>query len=158
MNTYRNPRLTILAAALVMAVTPAVVSAQEKDPIRIALISSKSGTISEQGEAVLSGARFAIEEANAKGGIDGRKIQVQEADDESSTDVARRNAEKLARDGYNMIIGPLTSPMVLAIAPNLERWNALLFFRCRKKRQKSPLKTVALGCSGSTSQTPWTWR
>src|SRR5690606_39568138 len=70
--------------------------------------SSKSGPFATMGADVLSGVRFAVEEANAKGGVDGRKIVVAEADDESTPDAGRRAAEKLVRDGHKFIIGPIT--------------------------------------------------
>src|SRR5690606_1463217 len=84
----------LLGAALVSSFTLPV-AALEKDPLRIALISSKSGPFATMGADVLSGVRFAVEEANAKGGVDGRKIVVAEADDESTPDAGRRAAEKL---------------------------------------------------------------
>ena len=65
-----------------------------------------------------------MEEANAKGGVDGRKIIVAEGDDESTPDAGRRVAEKLAREGHNLIIGPITSGISLAISQNLARWDA----------------------------------
>jgi branched-chain amino acid transport system substrate-binding protein len=36
-------------------------------------------------------------------------------------------AEKLARDGYNLLIGAIPSSISLALAPNLERWDAAYF-------------------------------
>jgi branched-chain amino acid transport system substrate-binding protein len=71
--------------------------------------------------------QFAIDEANAKGGVDGRKVEVQIADDEGTPDAGRRVAEKLARDGYNLLIGAIPSSISLALAPNLERWDAAYF-------------------------------
>ena len=52
--------------------------------------------------------KFAIEEANSKGGVDGRKVEFQEADDEGTPDAGRRVAEKLARDGYNLLMGSIS--------------------------------------------------
>ena len=113
----------LLGAALLTGFTlPA--TAQNKDPLRIALISSKSGPFATMGADVLSGVRFAVEEANAKGGIDGRQIIVSEGDDESTPDAGRRVAEKLVREGHKFIIGPITSGISLAISQNLGRWDA----------------------------------
>lgn len=123
------PKLSRRAIALValLAAAPALALAQAKDPVRIGLVSSKSGVFAQQGEEVLRGVQFAIEEANAKGGIDGRKVEVQLGDDESTPDAGRRVAEKMARDGYNLLIGPIPSSISLALAPNLERWDAAYF-------------------------------
>ena len=90
-------------------------------------MTSKSGVFAQQGEEVQRAIQFAIDEANAKGGVDGRKVEVQIADDEGTPDAGRRVAEKLARDGYNLLIGAIPSSISLALAPNLERWDAVYF-------------------------------
>jgi branched-chain amino acid transport system substrate-binding protein len=126
MSTINFPRRTLLALALATAL-PTVALAQAKDPVKVGLVSSKSGVFAQQGEEVIRAIKFAIDEANAKGGVDGRKVEVQEADDEGTPDAGRRVAEKLARDGYNLLIGAIPSSISLAFAPNLERWDAAYF-------------------------------
>ncbi len=116
-----------VALAAIAATLPAVALAQAKDPVRIGLLSSKSGVFAQQGEEVIRGVQFAIEEANAKGGVDGRKVEVQVADDEGTPEAGRRVAEKLARDGHNLLIGAIPSGIALALGPNLERWDAAYF-------------------------------
>lgn len=116
-----------IAAAAFIAALPLAAFAQSRDPVRIGLVSSRSGVFAQQGEEVMRGVRFAIEEANARGGVDGRKVEVQEGDDEGTPDAGRKVAEKLARDGYNLLIGAIPSSISLALAPNLERWDAAYF-------------------------------
>ena len=126
MTTTRTPRRAIVALALCTAI-PLAAFAQAKDPVRVGLVSSKSGVFAQQGEEVIRAVQFAIDEANAKGGVDGRKVEVQIADDEGTPDAGRRVAEKMARDGYNLLIGAIPSSISLALAPNLERWDAAYF-------------------------------
>lgn len=121
---FATRRLLALLSAAAIAMPAA---AQGKDPVRVGLLSSKSGVFAQMGEEVLRAVQFAIDEANAKGGVDGRKVEVQIADDESTPDAGRRVAEKLARDGYNLLIGAIPSSISLALAPNLERWDAAYF-------------------------------
>jgi branched-chain amino acid transport system substrate-binding protein len=116
-----------LATIALTTALPLSALAQGKEPVKVGLLSSKSGVFAEMGEEVLRAVQFAIDEANAKGGVDGRKIEVQIADDESTPDAGRRAAEKLARDGYNLLIGAIPSSISLALAPNLERWDAAYF-------------------------------
>ena len=116
-----------LAALAMISAMPFSVMAQAKDPAKVALISSKSGVWAEMGEEVIRGVRFAIDEANAKGGVEGRKVEVAEGDDESNPEAGRRATVKLARDGYNLIIGPIGSAISLSIVQNLERWDAAYF-------------------------------
>lgn len=125
MTTLRFTRRTLLTA--VLATLPLAVCAQAKDPVRVGLVSSKSGVFAQQGEEVIRAVQFAIDEANAKGGVDGRKVEVQIGDDEGTPDAGRKVAEKLARDGYNLLIGAIPSSISLALAPNLERWDAAYF-------------------------------
>lgn len=127
MSAFRFTRRAIAVAAICTAALPAIALAQAKDPVRVGLVSSKSGVFAQQGEEVIRAVQFAIEEANAKGGVDGRKVEVQVADDEGTPDAGRRVSEKLARDGYNLLIGTIPSSIALALAPNLERWDAAYF-------------------------------
>lgn len=117
----------MLAVASVAAALPMAVMAQGKDPVKVGLVSSKSGVWAEMGEETIRGVRFAIDEVNAKGGIEGMKVEVAEGDDESTPDGGRRAAEKVAREGFNLIIGPIGSATSLAIMQNLDRWDAAYF-------------------------------
>lgn len=116
-----------LAGLVLVAALPLSAMAQAKDPVKVGLVSSKSGVFAQQGEEVIRGVKFAIDEANAKGGVDGRKVEVAEGDDEGTPDAGRRVAEKLARDGNNLLIGAIPSSISLAIAQNLDRWDAAYF-------------------------------
>ncbi len=123
MSALKFPRRTLVALALAAAL-PGIALAQAKDPVKVGLVSSKSGVFAQQGEEVIRAIKFAIDEANAKGGLDGRKVEVSEADDEGTPDAGRRVAEKLARDGYNLLIGAILSSISLAFGANLDRWDA----------------------------------
>lgn len=121
---------TLPRALAVLALTtalPLAALAQGKEPVKVGLVSSKSGVFAQQGEEVIRAIQFAIDEANAKGGVDGRKVEVQIADDEGTPDAGRRVAEKLARDGHNLLIGAIPSSISLALAQNLDRWDAAYF-------------------------------
>lgn len=119
-----KPLQTLLAGVVLVASVPLTALAQDKEPLKVALITSKSGAFSTMGADVASGIRFAVDEVNAKGGVDGRKVVLAEGDDESTPDAGRRVAEKLTREGSKFIIGPITSSISLAINQNLARWDA----------------------------------
>jgi branched-chain amino acid transport system substrate-binding protein len=116
-----------LASLVVCGALPFAAMAQGKEPVKVGLVSSKSGVFAQQGEEVIRAVQFAIDEANAKGGVDGRKVEVSTGDDEGTPDAGRRVAEKMARDGYNLLIGAIPSSISLAIAQNLDRWDAAYF-------------------------------
>ncbi len=127
-----KPLQRSLAALALVAALPLAAQAQGKEPVKVGLVSSKSGVFAQQGEEVMRAVQFAIDEANAKGGVDGRKVEVQMGDDEGTPDAGRRVAEKLARDGHNLLIGAIPSSISLAIAQNLDRWDAAYFIVASK--------------------------
>ena len=122
---------TLMALTLATAL-PLAALAQGKESVKVGLVSSKSGVFAEQGGEVINAIKFAVEEANAKGGVDGRKVELAEGDDESTPDAGRRVAEKLSRDGFNLLIGAVPSSISLAIMQNLDRWDAAYFVQASK--------------------------
>jgi len=128
MKTTWILRRHMLAMAAAVGLTMGFsAQAQNKEPVRIGLVTSQSGSWAQMGEETIRAAVFAIEQANAAGGVDGRTVEYQIADDESTPEGARRNSERMARSGYNLLIGPILSSSVLSLMPSLSRWNALLF-------------------------------
>jgi branched-chain amino acid transport system substrate-binding protein len=101
-------------------------SAEDKRPVKIGVLLAETGPLGNLFTQEKRAVDFAAAEVNAKGGISGRKVEVRFADTEGKPDIARRQAEKLALDGYGLLFGTITSGEGLAIAPNLVRWNAVL--------------------------------
>ena len=122
MNQPNHLRRAALALAIAL---PLAAGAQTKEPLRIGAVSSQSGVFAQQGQETLRAIQFAVDEANAKGGIDGHPVTVQIADDEGTPEAGRRVAEKLARDGNRFLIGAIPSSISLAIGQNLDRWDAM---------------------------------
>lgn len=96
-----------------------------QEPIRIGLPTSLTGPYVELGAEAKRGAEFAANEANAKGGVDGRKIELEFADTEGNPDTGRRAAEKLVRSGYRLLTGTISSAVGLAISGQVQKWDAL---------------------------------
>jgi len=95
------------------------------DPLRIGIPTSLTGPYVELGAEVKRGAEFAANEVNAKGGVDGRKVELEYADTEGNPDAGRRAAEKLVRSGYRLLTGTISSAVGLAIGGQMEKWDAL---------------------------------
>jgi len=96
-----------------------------KEPIKIGVPTSLTGPYAQVGDEVKRAVEFAVNEANAAGGVDGRKVEVRFLDTEAKPDLARQQAEKLALDGFNIMTATIASNEVLAIGPMLNRWNAV---------------------------------
>lgn len=115
----------ILLALALGGVLPGLAQAQAREPVQIGIVTSQSGAFTAQGEDSLRGMQFAVDEANAAGGVGGRAVTVRIGDDESTPEGGRRVAEKFARGGHNLLIGPISSAITLALAQNLQRWDAM---------------------------------
>jgi branched-chain amino acid transport system substrate-binding protein len=122
-NTFK---LSLIPFAIAACMGGAGAQAADKEPIRIGAVTSQSGVFAQQGEEVLRGIQFAVDEANANGGIDGRQVLIKTGDDESTPKEGLQASEKLARDGYKFLIGPIASSITMAIGQNLNRWDAML--------------------------------
>ena len=115
-----------IAALVAAAQFAAPASHAETDkPLKIGVPTAMSGPYGVLLNEVKRSVEFAAAQANAKGGVDGHKVLIQYMDTEAKPEAARRQAEKLALDGYNILIGAITSGEGLAMAPMLERWNAV---------------------------------
>jgi branched-chain amino acid transport system substrate-binding protein len=122
-----NSRTSVLCigsciAALGIAM-PGVASA--KDPLKIGVPTALTGTYAQLGDEAKRAIEFAVDEANAADGIDGRKVEVRFLDTEAKPELARQQGEKLALAGFNIMTGSIASGEVLAMGPMLARWNAL---------------------------------
>ncbi len=123
-----HTRIQAALAALSVAAAlwaPAPAQAQAKEPLRIGVPTALSGAYAVLGAEARRAVEFAAAEANAKGGVAGRKVEVKVLDTEAKPDVARKQAERLALDGYRILVGTIASGEGLAMAPMLERWDAL---------------------------------
>lgn len=123
MRVTRRQVLTGVAAARLIGTHRGAFAAQE--PVRIGVPTSLTGPYVDLGNEVKRAIIFAMDEANASGGVDGREVQVRFLDTESKADAARQQGEKLALGGYNILTGANSSGEALALAPMLARWDAI---------------------------------
>lgn len=122
----RTTRRTLLIGASTAAfATTAGRVAFAKDPIKIGVPTALTGTYAQLGDEAKRAIDFAVAEANAAGGIDGRKVEVRFLDTEAKPELARQQGEKLALAGYNLLTGSIASGEALAMGPMLGRWNAI---------------------------------
>jgi branched-chain amino acid transport system substrate-binding protein len=109
----------------VAATLAAAAPAAAQETIKIGVPTAMSGTYADLGNQAKRAVEFAVQEVNAKGGIGGRKVEYKVLDTEAKPEVARKQAEKLALEGYRILTGTIASGEGLAMAPMLERWDAL---------------------------------
>lgn len=86
--------------------------------IRIGASGPFSGQLSKIGLDSLNAVRMAVEEANAAGGIDGKKVELVVGDDEGDPSKAMTVAEKFAGDRSMFgVVGPMNSTACEAALP-----------------------------------------
>ncbi|MCP1638489.1 ABC transporter substrate-binding protein [Streptococcus gallinaceus] len=79
------------------------------DTVKVGLNLELSGAVSSYGQTEEKGAKLAAKEINAKGGVDGKDIEIISKDNKSETAEAATVATSLASEGVNVIVGPATS-------------------------------------------------
>ena len=95
--------------------------ASNTNPIKIAVIDAQSGQSSSLGKWEYDGVRLAIDQANAAGGINGRKLELTVFDDQADPTVSTNLARKVASGGFIAVLGPAESADAIAMSPILEQ-------------------------------------
>ncbi len=102
---------------------------QSSGNIKIAIIHSQSGTMSESELPVIDAMQMAIDEINQNGGVLGKKVEAIIADGASNPSVFAEEAERLInKQGVKAIFACWTSHCRTAIKPIIEKYNNLLFY------------------------------
>jgi branched-chain amino acid transport system substrate-binding protein len=93
-------------------------TAQSQAPIKIGFAYVFSGRVAHYGYGAKQGAMLAIDEINAAGGINGRKIEALFGDTELKPDAGVRVATKLVKeDNVDVVMGIVSSAVASAVAP-----------------------------------------
>ena len=121
--------LSLLAALLVVSGLTACAAETEEAPdvIKIGVNLELTGDVSVYGVPERNAFEQAVSEVNAKGGIDGKLVELVIYDNAYDQAKAVQNTEKLIEDGVVAILGSATSGMTMAIAP-VAKENGLVVF------------------------------
>ncbi|WP_311030761.1 ABC transporter substrate-binding protein [Mesorhizobium koreense] len=102
------------AAVLALSVGTSA-EAQDKGPIKIGVIAEAQ---SVAGSSIPQAAQLAADEINAKGGVDGRKVEIVSYDNHSSAAESVRAFQRaVSQDHVNAVIASYVSEVVLALEP-----------------------------------------
>ena len=100
----RNAK-TIIAGVIALAMSHAVMA----EDIKVAVVGAMSGPVAQWGDMEFNGARQAIKDINAKGGVKGDKLVAVEYDDACDPKQAVAVANTIVNDGIQYVIGHLCS-------------------------------------------------
>ncbi|MGC5778481.1 ABC transporter substrate-binding protein [Methylobacterium sp. NFXW15] len=122
-------RRTLLRAGGAALLTPALaapaLSQGQADVIRIGHLTPRTGFLGPLGEYAVQAAQLAVEEINAAGGINGRKVELL-TEDSVNPQTASAKAERMVqRDKVACLIGEINSASALAISQVAQREKTL---------------------------------
>jgi branched-chain amino acid transport system substrate-binding protein len=113
--------------AVVLAVVAALVCgvassgfAWKDNSVKIAMITAKTGEAGASNSVSFVGARFAVDELNARGGILGRRVKLLEYDNKSTPEGSAEAARMAVNDGVAAVVGSNWSSHSLAMAQVLQ--------------------------------------
>jgi branched-chain amino acid transport system substrate-binding protein len=97
-------------------------AARAADPIKVGLSVSLSGAYAAGGKYCLEGTQLWVEQANARGGLLGRPVQLVYYDDRSDPNTGVQLYEKLiTSDKVDLVVGPYTSAVTSAVSTVAEK-------------------------------------
>ena len=95
----------LLAGCVALAMSHAALA----EDIKVAIVGAMSGPVAQYGDMQFAGATQAIEDINAKGGVNGNKLVAVKYDDACDPKQAVAVANKVINDGIRYVIGHLCS-------------------------------------------------
>jgi branched-chain amino acid transport system substrate-binding protein len=105
------------AAAALQVAGPFVISARGETPLRIGFVDPLTGVYAAPAQNEVTGAKLAVAQINAKGGILGRQVELLIEDSANDVGVGVQKARKLIeRDQVTFLIGDVNSGIAQAIA------------------------------------------
>ncbi len=119
-------KASVAAAAVALA---GVAGAQSKEPIKVGVLHSLSGTMAISETALKDTALMTIDEINAKGGVMGRKLEAVVVDPASNWPLfAEKARQLLTQDKVAVVFGCWTSVSRKSVLPVFKELNGLLFY------------------------------
>ena len=107
----------LMLCSLLLVFTLMIPLSAKAQTIKIGLITPLTGDVKTFGESIKNGFELAISEANAKGGVLGKKIVTIIADDKNDPTEASNAAIKLiSQDRVKLMVGSATSKCTIPIA------------------------------------------
>jgi len=108
---------TLATAAAVAFAMLAPVSGMAGDTIKIGVAGAHSGDLASYGLPTVNAAKLVVDEVNAKGGINGKKVELLIEDDVCKPEVSTNTATKLVSQKADVVIGHICSGATKSALP-----------------------------------------
>ncbi len=111
----------VLCCALILDIQ--ITAAQESTDLLIAVVGPMTGPSKHLGAAMSDAVQLKVDEVNASGGINGRKLRVLSFDDQNKAELAAQRAEEIAKtSGAYIVIGHRSSGSSIAAGPTYKAY------------------------------------
>jgi len=104
----------LIAAALGLGLAMPVMAA---DTIKLGVAGAHSGDLASYGLPSVNAAKLVVADINAKGGIDGKMVELMVEDDVCKPEVATNTATKLVSEDVDLVLGHICSGATKAALP-----------------------------------------
>ena len=128
MRPYSKQTTAVVAGALLLALTACGAPGEEESdagsgsgPIKFAIADAQSGQLSSLGAWELKGAKLAIDQFNAAGGVDGRKVEFTVFDTQGDPTTGTSIARKVVGGDFTAMLGTAESAVTQAMNPILRQ-------------------------------------
>ncbi|MES9855468.1 MAG: branched-chain amino acid ABC transporter substrate-binding protein [Sedimenticola sp.] len=111
----RSVTQTVLAT--VMGLILAAPSVMAGETIKLGVAGPHSGDLASYGIPTIKAAELVVAEVNAKGGINGKQVELLVEDDVCKPELATNTATKLVSDGVDVVLGHICSGATKAALP-----------------------------------------
>jgi branched-chain amino acid transport system substrate-binding protein len=118
--------LVVIRQLLCVACLATLFACHKQEPVRIGFVGGLTGKAADLGVAGRNGVQLAVEQRNAAGGINGRQVELIVKDDEQNPETAKRVLGELIGQNLELIIGPMTSSMAMALMPQINASKSIL--------------------------------
>jgi ABC-type branched-subunit amino acid transport system substrate-binding protein len=98
---------------------PPVKPVKNVPPLKVGALLPKTGSLAIAGSRMFAGARLAVKELNAAGGVLGEPVEFVDGDDGTSPDVAKATVDRFIGLGVQVIVGAGGSGISLAVLPQV---------------------------------------
>lgn len=147
-------RAGLVAAGLMTGVAATAV-AQDKEPIKVGILHSLSGTMAISETTLKDVMLMLIDEQNKKGGLLGRKLEPVVVDPASNWPLfAEKARELLQKDKVAAVFGCWTSVSRKSVLPVFEELNGLLFYPVQYEGEESSRNVFYTGAAPNQQAVP----
>lgn len=116
MKLHRNAKTLVAAAAITLALISPV-SSIAGDTIKIGVAGAHSGDLASYGLPTVNAAKLVVDEVNAKGGVNGKKVELLIEDDVCKPEVSTNTATKLVSEKVDVVLGHICSGATKSALP-----------------------------------------